>query len=220
MNHGLKSRARRGASVLIALLVFFLAVLSGTLVLTMATSNAGRYTHEKEDQQSYLSVASAAKLILSKLEQAEVHFRSDKEDTLEKWQDVIILSVPGIIDYKDLGLFFADDNFGENVLKQFAFEPGKFYLTSEFDLKVDGHEEMGTVHVILLVQGGEFFFQFYVKEGNHQNYQMTMRVAATFDGDGVGNWSHHDDDKFYYRTLKFDVENVTFINELLTGGLA
>ena len=71
MKHGLSSiaRFRRGASVLIALLVFFLAALSGTLVLTMAASNAGRYTHEKEDQQAYFSVASALELIQGQLDE-------------------------------------------------------------------------------------------------------------------------------------------------------
>lgn len=61
-------RMRRGASVLIAMLVFFLALLSGALALSMSASNSGRVTHNREDQQAYLSVASAAKLILSELE--------------------------------------------------------------------------------------------------------------------------------------------------------
>ncbi len=213
MKHGLSSiaRFRRGASVLIALLVFFLAALSGTLVLTMAASNAGRYTHEKEDQQAYLSVASAAKLILNKLEQAEVEFSSSGKAPTST-DDIEIDNT----NLTDLGLFFADLNFQNDVLKKFALEQGGVFLQVEFDLTVNDHAEMGTVHVILLVQGSDFFFQFYVKNGESKNYQMTMRVAASFEKEGAGNWT--ETGGTYYRTLKFDVDNVTFMNELLTGG--
>lgn len=216
MKHGLSriARFRRGASVLIAILVFFLAALSGTLVLTMAASNAGRYTHAKEDQQAYFSVASAVKLILSKLRQAEVHFQSKDPEAIDEPSDIEITNT----NLNGLGLFFSDVNFSENVLIQFAYEPGGRVLTTEFDLTVNGHDEMGTVRVILLVQGGEFFFQFYVVNGESKNYQMTMRVATSFGKEGAGNWTH-DDDGYYKRTLEFDVENATFINELLTGDL-
>ena len=217
MKHGLSriARFRRGASVLIAILVFFLAALSGTLVLTMAASNAGRYTHAKEDQQAYFSVASAVKLILSKLRQAEVNFKSIKPEAIDEPSDIEITST----NLNGLGLFFSDVNFGDSVLIPFAYEPGGQVLTTEFDLTVDGHAEMGTVHVILLVQGSEFFFQFYVVNGESKNYQMTMRVATSFEKESAGNWIHHEDDGCYYRTLEFDVDNATFMNELLTGDL-
>lgn len=64
----IKKNGRKGAAMIIALLVFFLAALSGTVVLTMASSNAGRYTHTKEDQQSYLAVMSAVQMIKNEFE--------------------------------------------------------------------------------------------------------------------------------------------------------
>ena len=215
MKHGLNSRTRRGASVLIALLVFFLAALSGTLVFTMATSNAGRYTHEKEEQQVYFSVASAAKLILNRLGQATINFKSYKPEAFKGPEDIYILDDNNL---NNLGLFFSDGTFGKDVLCRFAYEPGGEVLTTEFDLTVDGHEEMGTVHVILLVQGGDFFFQFYVASGESKNYQMTMKVATSFEKDGAGNWSK-DNEGYYTRTLEFKVDGATFMNELLTGGV-
>ena len=75
----LSDRTRRGASVLIAILVFFLAAISGTVALTMSASNAGRYAHERDDQQAYLYCASAAKMILSRLENLDVVFESKSE---------------------------------------------------------------------------------------------------------------------------------------------
>ena len=58
-----KLNSRRGAAVIIALLVSFIAALSGTVALVMSSSNAGRAGYNKEEQQAYLSIASAAQLI-------------------------------------------------------------------------------------------------------------------------------------------------------------
>lgn len=61
-------KSRRGASILLALTVFLLVALTGTAALTMAASNAGRYTHTRDDQRSYLAVASALSLVRGELE--------------------------------------------------------------------------------------------------------------------------------------------------------
>lgn len=62
-----KLKNLRGASLVIALLVFLLAVLTGTAVITMAKANIGRYTDTKRQQQAYLNVASAVNLVRSQL---------------------------------------------------------------------------------------------------------------------------------------------------------
>lgn len=52
-----------GASIFIALLFFLMCSLAGSVVLTAASSSAGRLANLKEDEQSYYSVVSAAKLL-------------------------------------------------------------------------------------------------------------------------------------------------------------
>lgn len=52
---------------MIALVVFLLSSLAGVAVLTTATVNAGRYTHQIDDQQKYLSVSSAISLVKEEL---------------------------------------------------------------------------------------------------------------------------------------------------------
>lgn len=64
---GDKLKSRRGASIIIALLVLLICVTAGTAALTAAGANAGRYTHMRADQQRYLAVASAARLVRSEL---------------------------------------------------------------------------------------------------------------------------------------------------------
>lgn len=62
-----KVKSNSGASMLFALLVFMLCVLAGTAALTAAAANSGRYTHMEAEQQDYLSVASAARVVKDEL---------------------------------------------------------------------------------------------------------------------------------------------------------
>ncbi len=62
-----KLKSDRGASIIIALLVLLICVTAGAAALTAASANAGRYTHMRRDQQRYLAVSSAAKLVRAEL---------------------------------------------------------------------------------------------------------------------------------------------------------
>ncbi len=62
-----KLKSRRGASIIIALLVLLICATAGAAALTAASANAGRYTHMRRDQQRYLAVSSAVKLVRSEL---------------------------------------------------------------------------------------------------------------------------------------------------------
>ena len=213
-----KIRNSRGASMLIALLVFFLAIFSGTVALTMASSNAGRYTHEREDQQAYLSVASAAKLILGKLENP-VHFKSTERGYAPKNADEV--EFVNLADIQKLGLFFSDANF-QKMLRTFAYQPGDTVDAVAFTLSVENAPEMGSVHVNIHLQGGEFYFRMYSQRGSSLDYQMTMKVATNFDGKGTGNFTQGpEENDFFYRDLNFDTDGAIFTAEKLqkeTGG--
>lgn len=63
-------RGRRGASLVLALLIFLLCALAGASALIMAVANAGRYSHMEDDQQPYYSVTSAAMLMIDLLDGA------------------------------------------------------------------------------------------------------------------------------------------------------
>lgn len=53
----------RGASMLIALIYLLTALMVGTVVLTAASSNIGRITHNRQDQREYYAVESAMELV-------------------------------------------------------------------------------------------------------------------------------------------------------------
>lgn len=62
-----KLNDRQGASILIALLFMLVCIMAGASVLFASASNAGKARSNKEEQQKYLSVSSALKLICDEL---------------------------------------------------------------------------------------------------------------------------------------------------------
>lgn len=212
----LGGRARRGASVLIAILVFFLAAISGTVALTMSASNAGKATHEREEQQAYLLCMSAAHIILDRLSGLVVTFRS-------KWQQAPIFAneVTTLLTIEKNGkaeewndkadLFLKDDNF-LNMLKQYALN--SVITPVEFVLYLDNHAD-NKVTVKITRAGSNFNFDFWVTKSNNKDYQMSMsQILAAFDDDIIGGAAGHNfkerEDGYFYRTLKFNVDEAEF----------
>lgn len=76
-----KLNSTGGASVIFALLVAMLCILAGASALTAAAANSGRYTHIEQDQQQYLSVASAVELLRDELGAYKIEFTRRLEKT-------------------------------------------------------------------------------------------------------------------------------------------
>ncbi len=77
-----KLKSQNGASMLIALVFFFLCVTVGIIVLTAAASNTGQLTHVKDQRQAYLATSSAARLIREEMEQVSF-VRTETFDTVD-----------------------------------------------------------------------------------------------------------------------------------------
>lgn len=58
-----KLNSKNGVTIIMALVFFLIAAIIGSVVITAASSNAGRLTHMRGEQQAYLTVSSAAKLV-------------------------------------------------------------------------------------------------------------------------------------------------------------
>lgn len=63
-----KLNSKRGASLILAAAFFLLCAAVGGVVLTSAMANAGRLSHLEQEQQAYLTVSSAARLLREELE--------------------------------------------------------------------------------------------------------------------------------------------------------
>ena len=200
-------RNTRGAAMLIALLVFMIAALSGTIALTMAASNAGRYTHEKEDQQAYLSVISAGNLILDRLKELTIVYAGNKPGLAPMSTSEIDISYT----YTGTGtrkqdLFLADEDF-QNNLMAFSLSPTD-WGTMEFYLEADNG--MGKVCVIVNAAGNLFSFRLYHVSGSARNYQMTLNVNAEFAED---RYMKDSSDNFVKRHLKFLTGSAQYVVE-------
>ncbi len=208
-----KLSCRRGASMLIAILVFFLAVLSGTVALTMAASNAGRFTHEKDDQQAYLSVASAAKIILNRLESLTIKCVSVGQSEPKNVGEVnVTFETP----YGD-GLFLSDPRFQYN-LKHISLGAAGDTKDVDFYLTAPEAVGMGQVYVSHNIAGSTFYFRLWAVNGESHDYQMTLEVTSHFDGKGQNNFTVGDDG-FYHREMTFDTEGASYTVERdPTGG--
>lgn len=227
-NRGLckKLSCRRGASLLIALLVFFLAILSGTVALTMAASNAGRYTHEKEDQQAYLSVLSAAKLIWGRLEHVKIQFKSTMKAPPAS-VDQIDVTFWNKNDGSEItpDLFLADPRFQKN-LKEYALNSTS-YTELEFTLAISDVPEIENVYVNFFLTGDKVWVRLYVTNGEPgvpKDYQMTILLTAAFRGLGeTTNFEEYAEteeggDGYYYRNLTFQSAQFTLEEINSTGG--
>ena len=72
-----KLNSSKGASVIIALLYFLVAMMVGAVVLTAAATNAGSASHALKDQQEYYAVESAIKLIRSDMAKEKIVISDD-----------------------------------------------------------------------------------------------------------------------------------------------
>lgn len=72
-----KLHSQRGASVVMALMFFLICLMVGGVMLTAASANAGRLSHLRKNEQAYLSLSSAARLLRDDFE--EIQYRHEVE---------------------------------------------------------------------------------------------------------------------------------------------
>lgn len=68
---GKKLHSERGASLVMALLLLFVCMMVAASILAAASSNAGKHRSNRVEQQKYLTLSSALRLVCDELERAE-----------------------------------------------------------------------------------------------------------------------------------------------------
>lgn len=142
----IKLQSKRGASIMLALLLFLVCILAGVAALTAASANMGRHSYMRETQQKYLAVSSAAKLIREQLNGMELTCEytynpiSAYDDTFEKFIVTSGTLVKGTIscnvDYTNdhLAALFNEDL--EKMVYDAFYTAVKGYSNSELDPNV------------------------------------------------------------------------------------
>lgn len=109
-----KLSGKKGASMILALLIVLISTFAGAGVITMAATNMGRYAHDTDDQQAYYSVTSAAILIRDTLAKAQYTSQNAEYKYESKWEYTA-----------------AGGEYGDN-------EKGEHKLTEDYTLKFNG----------------------------------------------------------------------------------
>lgn len=110
-----KIRSKNGATILIALLFFLLCAVAGTLVLAAGTSASGRVSGLATQEQSYYSVTSAARVIMSETDGQKIDMY-----TVGSSQDVKYFSEPdselkSVLETASEAIFSGDQTYADTL---------------------------------------------------------------------------------------------------------
>ena len=213
-----KLKNNSGATILMALLLILLAMAVGAAILTAAVSAAHHMKSDREAQQNYLTVSSAAELIRDSIAgdkyertMTETHTAvrdTDGNITGENVSYSTNVTNPTGIMGQWLSACIEDGS--ENV--QYA-SLKDFKDTIEVDLKIDEDTSLRTVTAAFSAQkDGKIQVQLYLKpeEGKTDDCRMTLTMQGTLtqadpeyrsDGDDYSNT--------YKTTVKWEPQRIT-----------
>lgn len=212
-----KLKNNSGATILMALLLILLAMAVGAAILTAAVSAAHHMKSDREAQQNYLTVSSAAELIRDSIA-GDKYERTMTEthtaNTDEEGHTTYTVSYSTNVNYPTgiMGQWLSAciEDGSENV--QYA-SLKDFKDTIEVDLKIDEDTSLRTVRADFFAQkDGQIQVQLSLKpeEGKTDDCRMTLTIQGTLtqadpeyrsDGDDYSNT--------YKTTVKWEPQRIT-----------
>lgn len=213
-----KLKNNSGATILMALLLILLAMAVGAAILTAAVSAAHHMKSDREAQQNYLTVSSAAELIRDSIAgdkyertMTETHTAVRDADGNITGENVSystnVTNPTGIMGaWLSACIENGSDNNEYASLKNFRD-------TIEVDLKIDEDTSLRTVTAAFSAQeDGKIQVQLYLKpeEGKTDDCRMTLTMQGTLtkadpeyrsDGDDYSNT--------YKTTVKWEPQRIT-----------
>lgn len=212
-----KLKNNSGATILMALLLILLAMAVGAAILTAAVSAAHHMKCDREAQQNYLTVSSAAELIRDSIA-GDKYERTMTEthtaNTDEEGHTTYTVSYSTNVNYPTgiMGQWLSAciEDGSENV--QYA-SLKDFKDTIEVDLKIDEDTSLRTVRADFFAQkDGQIQVQLSLKpeEGKTDDCRMTLTMQGTLtqadpeyrsDGDDYSNT--------YKTTVKWEPQRIT-----------
>lgn len=142
-----KLNSRSGVTVVLALFLLLICAFAGSAAITAAGENVGRYQKNRDYQQQYLSITSAADLLREKLDgtvTGRLESGSFKTEPLT-----------GIFEVMNKGSDIGSENAIDNMLKIAACNEGIIEekpadpADLSFEMSVDGDDRFGTVVVTI-----------------------------------------------------------------------
>ena len=213
-----KLKNNSGATILMALLLILLAMAVGAAILTAAVSAAHHMKSDREAQQNYLTVSSAAELIRDSIAGDKYTRTMTETHTAQKDADGNItgytVSYSTDVKYPTgiMGAWLSAciEDGSKNV--QYA-SLKDFSDTIEVDLKIDDNTSLRTVTAVFSAQkDGKIQVQLSLKpeEGKTDDCRMTLTMQGTLKEETPESYSSEDVDSYIYKTtVKWEPQRIT-----------
>ena len=213
-----KLKNNSGATILVALLLILLAMAVGAAILTAAVSAAHHMKSDREAQQNYLTVSSAAELIRDSIAGVSYERIMTETHTAQKDDDGNITGYTVSYEAKvtdPTGIMGAwlsaciED--GEKKDKYASLKA--FRDTINVDLEVSNGTNLRTVTAAFSAQkDGQIQVQLSLKseEGKTDDCRMTLTMQGTLKEETPESYSSEDVDSYIYKTtVKWEPQRIT-----------
>lgn len=213
-----KLKNNSGATILMALLLILLAMAVGAAILTAAVSAAHHMKSDREAQQNYLTVSSAAELIRDSIAGDKYERIMTETHTAQKDDDGNITGYTVSYEAKvtdPTGIMGAwlsaciED--GEKKDKYASLKA--FRDTINVDLEVSNGTNLRTVTAAFSAQkDGQIQVQLSLKseEGKTDDCRMTLTMQGTLKEETPESYSSEDVDSYIYKTtVKWEPQRIT-----------
>lgn len=213
-----KLKNNSGATILMALLLILLAMAVGAAILTAAVSAAHHMKSDREAQQNYLTVSSAAELIRDSI--AEDKYERTMTETHTAVRDTDGNITGENVSYSTnvtnptgiMGAWLSaciED--GEKKDKYASLKA--FRDTINVDLEVSNGTNLRTVTAAFSAQkDGQIQVQLSLKseEGKTDDCRMTLTMQGTLKEETPESYSSEDVDSYIYKTtVKWEPQRIT-----------
>ena len=215
-----KLKNNSGATILMALLLILLAMAVGAASLTAAVSAAHHMKSDREAQQNYLTVSSAAELIRDSIAgdsyeriMTETHTAlKDAEGNITGYtvsRKAKVTDPPKGIMGEWLSACIENGNDNNEYASLKAFND-----TIEVNLKINDDTSLRTVKAAFSAQkDGKIQVQLYLKpeEGKTDDCRMTLTMQGTLTkAEESESYSSEDVDSYIYKTtVKWEPQRIT-----------
>ena len=213
-----KLKNNSGATILMALLLILLAMAVGAAILTAAVSAAHHMKSDREAQQNYLTVSSAAELIRDSIAGDKYERIMTETHTAQKDDDGNITGYTVSYEAKvtdPTGIMGAwlsaciED--GEKKDKYASLKA--FRDTINVDLEVSNGTNLRTVTAAFSAQkDGQIQVQLSLKPeaGKTDDCRMTLTMQGTLKEETPESYSSEDVDSYIYKTtVKWEPQRIT-----------
>lgn len=167
-----KLNSKRGASIVLALVFFLVCAAIGAVLLTSAMANAGRLSHMKEEQQAYLTLSSAVKLV-----QQELGDMAYKGEIITINGDASAAETDTSVTPEESAVSGMVKAWADYIFCEELFEPsGRFTIISEVD-DVEADFKMNST------ENGKYAITIVFTLEDNSDYSMELAASATVTGD-------------------------------------